>query len=607
MSDHITSDPFDIPWPLAHNRLFRTLVADPLEKLLGVRQCRDIYRQLPATNSADDFCRAVLERMNVTCALEGEGLNHIPRQGAAIVVANHPFGAIEGLVMIEALRRIRPDVKVLANSLLQRLPPLREALIGVDILTGTQGARVNIGPLRQAIRHVREGGLLLTFPAGEVSHLQLRRREVADSPWQASVGALIRHCQAPVIPVYIPGRNGMLFQAAGLVHPRLRTLLLGRMLLRQQGGTIRLRGGRPVPWSRLSECADDRERIDYLRLRTYLLGEAVTPSGSSAASGGEVAQDIISPQDADLLAEEVSRLPQSQLLVHSGALQVWQAEASQIPYLLLEIGRLREVTFRAVGEGTGRSFDLDRFDQNYLHLFLWHSERHELVGAYRVGCCDTLLERFGKQGLYTHTLFKYRRRMFDAIGPALELGRSFVRPEYQKSYSPLLLLWKGIGRFVVKNPRYRVLFGPVSITRDYCDLSRKLIAGTLHAEMPLPQLSRLVKPRVPFHAKARIRGCSGEMARSFCSNMEQVAPLVADIEVQQKGIPVLLRHYLNLGGKLLTFNLDPQFSDVLDGLILIDLLQTDQKTIQRYMGREGAAAFFTYQRLLSGRREVLCA
>jgi putative hemolysin len=456
---------------------------------------------------------------------------------------------------------------------------------------------------------VREGGVLLIFPSGAVSHLHLRRREVADPVWQVSAGALIRHCRAPVIPVFIPGRNGALFQLAGLLHPRLRTALLGRMLLAHRGQTVRLRGGRPIPWSRLAACSDDRERIDYLRLRTYLLEASAAsrhalPADAAEKSGPE---PVIAPQLPDLLAEEVSRLPRGQLLVHGGPLQVWQAEAVQIPYLLLEIGRLREWTFRMVGEGTGRSFDLDRFDQDYLHLFLWHSERHEVVGAYRIGCCDRLLERSGKQGLYTHTLFKYRRRLFDTIGPALELGRSFVRPEYQKSYSPLLLLWKGIGRFVVNNPRYRMLFGPVSITRDYSDLSRKLIAGTLHAELPLPELSRLVRPRVPFHPKLRIRGCSGKLARTFCGSMDQVAPLVADIEVRQKGIPVLLRHYLNLGGKLLTFNLDPQFSDVLDGLILIDLLQTDRKTLQRYMGCEGADAFFTYQLLLCSQREALCA
>lgn len=600
-------DPFDIPWPLAQNPLVKKVVMSPLERLLGVRQCRDIYRQLPAGDSPEDFCRAALEQLQVTGEPEGEGLEQVPCQGPAIVVANHPFGAVEGLVMLEALRRMRPDTKVLANSLLERIPQLREALVGVGILGGAQGTGVNIGPLRQAIRHVREGGLLLIFPAGEVSHLQLQRREVADPPWQVSVGALIRHCRAPVLPVYIPGRNGMVFQLAGLMHPRLRTLLLGRMLLGHKGRPVRFRGGRLIPWSRLEQCADDRERIDYLRLRTYLLGAADSVGGPLNPSTDIEPMTVISPQPTELVAAEVSRLPQGQLLVRNGPMQVWQAEAGQIPYLLLEIGRLRELTFRAVGEGTGRSFDLDRFDQDYLHLFLWHSERQELVGAYRVGCCDTLLKRFGKQGLYTHTLFKFRRRLFDAIGPALELGRSFVRPEYQKSYSPLLLLWKGIGRFVVKNPQYRVLFGPVSISRDYSDLSRRLIAGTLQAELPLPQLSRLVKPRLPFHAKARIRGCSGELARTFCGSMDQVAPLVADIEVQQKGIPVLLRHYLNLGGKLLTFNRDPQFSDVLDGLILVDLLQTDRKTIQRYMGREEAEAFFTYQRLLSSQREALCA
>lgn len=607
MTHTIKKDPFAIPWPLANSRIFRTLIANPLESLLGLRQCRQIYNQLPESESPEDFCRTVLEQLGVACVPEGDGLDRVPRQGPAIVVANHPFGAVEGVAMIETLRRIRPDAKVLANTLLQRIPQLREALIGVDILSSAQGGGVNIGPVRQAIRHVNEGGALLIFPAGEVSHLQLRRREVADPPWQTSVGALIRHCRAPVIPVYIPGRNSMLFQLAGLMHPRLRTLLLGRALLAHRGGAVRLRGGRPIPWARLAECTDDRERIDYLRLRTYLLGAAESGDENTASFLGDEPAAVIAAQATELLAREVARLPSGQMLLQSGPLQVWQAEAGQIPYLLLEIGRLREVTFRAVGEGTGRSFDLDRFDQEYLHLFLWHSERQELVGAYRVGCCDRLLERFGRQGLYTHTLFKYRRRLFDAIGPALELGRSFVRPEYQKSYSPLLLLWKGIGRFVVENPRYRVLFGPVSITRDYSELSRRLIAGTLHAELPLPQLSRLVKPRVRFHAKARIRGCSGKLARTFCGSMDQVAPLVADIEVQQKGIPVLLRHYLNLGGKLLTFNLDPQFSDVLDGLILVDLMQTDRKTIQRYLGREGAEAFFTYQRLLNGQREALCA
>jgi putative hemolysin len=606
MNAHPDPDPFRLFASVSEGRFSRTLGAS-LEAALGLRQCRELYRRLPAATSPEEFAEQALRLLNVDCVLEAAGLDGVPRQGPAVVVANHPFGGIEGLALMAQLRRVRPDVKVLTNALLQRIPQLREAFIPVDILGAARG-RGNTGALRRAIRWVRGGGVLLVFPAGTVSHYHLRRREVADPAWQPSMGALIRHCQAPVVPVYIPGHNGPLFQVAGLCHPRLRTALLPRMLLRQRGRTLRLRGGPLIAWSRLAEFEDDGRLIDYLRLRTYLLDPSHEQHQDGRPAAAQRAAEVIPAQSAALLEAEVAHLPPGQLLAHSGPLQVWQAEAGQIPFLLLEIGRLRELTFRQVGEGTARSFDLDRFDTHYLHFFLWHSERRELVGAYRVGRCDDILERFGREGLYTSTLFRYRSRLFDAVGPALELGRSFVRPEYQKSYAPLLLLWKGIGRFVVKHPRYRVLFGPVSITRDYSDLSRRLIAGTLDADTHLPRLARLVRPRVPFPSKPpRIRGCSGELARAFCRNMEEVATLVADLEVAQKGIPVLLRHYLNLGGKLLTFNLDPDFSEVLDGLVLVDLLQTDRRALNRYLGREGAEAFLNYQHLVSGAREALCA
>jgi putative hemolysin len=586
---------------------FSQALAVSLEAVLGLRHCRKLYRRLPAATSPQQFAEEALRLLRIDCALEAVGLDGVPEQGPAVVVANHPFGGIEGLALMARLRRIRPDVKVLANALLQRIPQLREAFISVDIL-GSARARRNTGALRQAIRWVRGGGVLLVFPAGTVSHFHPRRREVADPAWQPSMGALIRHCQAPVVPVYIPGHNGPLFQLAGLCHSRLRTALLPRMLLRQRGRTIRLRGGPLIAWSRLAAFKDDGRLIDYLRLRTYLLDPSHEQSRDGPPAVAQRPIEVIPAQPAALLEAEVAHLPPGQLLAHSGPLQVWQAEAGQIPYLLLEIGRLRELTFRQVGEGTARSFDLDAFDAHYLHLFLWHGERRELVGAYRIGRCDDILERFGRQGLYTSTLFRYRSRLFDAVGPALEVGRSFIRPEYQKNYAPLLLLWKGIGRFVVKHPRYRVLFGPVSITRDYSDLSRRLIAGTLDTDTHLPQLARLVRPRVPFPGKPlRIRGCSGALARAFCRNMEDVATLVADLEVARKGIPVLLRHYLNLGGKLLTFNLDPEFSEVLDGLVLVDLLQTDRRALARYLGREGATAFLNYQHLVSGAREALCA
>jgi len=294
-------------------------------------------------------------------------------------------------------------------------------------------------------------------------------------------------------------------------------------------------------------------------------------------------------------------LPTDQCLAQSGAQSVWQATAEQIPHVLQEIGRLREISFRAANEGTGKPLDLDRFDANYLHLFIWNAEADEIVGAYRVGATDQILERYGRRGLYSSTLFDSRMEFFRRLGPALELGRSFVRPEYQRSYSPLLLLWKGIGGFIARQPRYRMLFGPVSISRDYSDLSRHLIATTLLQHCQAKDLAVMVKPRHPASLRpVRVRGCGHSPHPSGFQDFKEVCSVIADVEFKQRDVPVLLRHYLNLGGQLLAFNIDRSFGRVMDGLIVVDLTQTDRKTLQRYMGSEGAAAFLTYHGIGSG-------
>lgn len=298
---------------------------------------------------------------------------------------------------------------------------------------------------------------------------------------------------------------------------------------------------------------------------------------------------------------EIERLPAEQRLAQSGAQTVWQATAEQIPHVLREIGRLRELSFRAANEGTGKSLDLDRFDAHYLHLFIWNAKADEIVGAYRVGATDRIIERHGKQGLYSSTLFDSRMEFFSRLGPALELGRSFVRPEYQRSYSPLLLLWKGIGGFIARHPRYRMLFGPVSISRDYSDLSRRLIAGTLLEHSEAKDLALMVKPRHPANLKpVRVPGCGYTQGQAGLLDFKEMCSVIADVEFKQRDVPVLLRHYLNLGGQILGFNIDRSFNRVMDGLIVVDLTQTNRKTLQRYMGLEGAAAFLSYHESGSG-------
>ena len=572
---------------------YSRLAGRTLERISGLQRCRSIYAELSACSPAGgDFVERVLQTLGVDTPLTPADLERIPSSGPLVVVANHPFGAIEGLLLAGLLRRRRPDVKILANHLLQGLPELGELLIAVDPFGGKSSARRNVRPMREGLRWLSQGGVLLIFPAGEVSHLQLSRREVSDPSWSVNLARIVRGSGAPVLPIFVPGQNGPLFQLAGLIHPRLRTLMLPRELLNKQNRTFPLRIGNLISAARLSGFTNNRSLVEYLRLRTYLLGavEENQPEHKNVPAR-QPAVTAASP-GAELLAEEIAALPGEQLLVESGVYQVWQADARQIPHLLWEIGRLRELTFRLCGEGSGKEIDLDRFDQHYLHLFVWNRERQEIVGAYRCGRTDQILHQHGVKGLYTSTLFKYRRELLDQIGPALEMGRSFVRPEYQKSYAPLLLLWKGIGHFVVRHPQYRTLFGPVSISRDYSDLSRQLIAGSLQQSMLIPELARQVQPRVPLPLRPlKLKGCDRQLARTILGDIDEVSMLVGDLELEQKGIPVLLRHYLNLGGRFLAFNRDPDFSDALDGLVLVDLTRTERKTLDRYMTQTGAEAF----------------
>jgi hypothetical protein len=275
---------------------------------------------------------------------------------------------------------------------------------------------------------------------------------------------------------------------------------------------------------------------------------------------------------------------------------VYFAKCHEAPNVLYEIGRLREIAFRDAGEGTGKAVDLDSCDAYYLQLFIWNTASRQIVGAYRVGPTDTIIERYGKTGLYTNTLFAYENRFLEEIGPALELGRSFVRIECQKSYTPLLLLWKGIGAYVARNPRYKILFGPVSISNDYQPVSRQLMVTFFRKQGGVEDLTRLVRARSPFR-KRPFQKWDAESGSMGLWDIEDLSAMVADIESDQKGIPVLLRQYLKLGGQLLSFNIDRNFADALDGLIMVDLTRTDPKMLTRYLGSEGSAKFQEYHRL----------
>ncbi|MBL8179795.1 MAG: lysophospholipid acyltransferase family protein [Bryobacterales bacterium] len=560
--------------------------------LPGAAALGEIYSRIRISLPDTTIGSRLLNELRVRVHTAAADIAHVPRTGPVVLVLNHPTGLLEGAVLMQVLQGIRGDVRFLANSMLAAVPELEPWIIPVDVFGGA--ARDNLPGMKHAVSHLIEGGLLVVFPAGEVSHFQWRKLAVCDGEWHPSIARMVamanrRTTGVKVVPAFLSGSNSVLFQCAGILHPRLRSLLLVRELLCKRGVTVDLRIGRPIAATRLNEFATPAERTGYLRWRCELLAtrqrfQPRTRLPLFRRSAQPEAEAVAAAQDPATLAAEIACLPSECRLVSSGTLTAYIAPAPLIPNTIAEIGRLREIAFRAAGEGTGKRTDLDSFDPHYQHLFLWNAEKQEIAGAYRLAPTDTT------PSLYTSTLFRYGPEFLQRMGPAVELGRSFVRLEYQKSFAPLLLLWKGIGAWIAAHPRYKVLFGPVSISNRYQALSRDLMIGFLERYALLPEWKPLVETRNPFRAAA---GAPESFFRT-CSGIEELAEVVSDIEASPEGVPVLLRQYLKLGGKLLGFNVDPEFSNVVDGLIVVDLTRAEPRLLERYLGREQAHRFLIY-------------
>lgn len=564
----------------------------PAERLLGVDRINDYYERFRAEVLSGDLSESVfataLDVLNVRFAVERGRLHHIPRNGPVVIVANHPFGAVEGVILGAMLLRIRPDVRIIGNYLLKEIIGIRDYIFPVDPFGHKPAVSANARGIKQCLSWLRRGGCLAVFPSGEVASWQPRKGGVMDPPWNAHVAALVRLSRATVVPVYFPGRNSAYFMLLGLLSPRIRTALLPRELANQSGRRISLRIGRGIPWHRLQRFADDQAMTHYMRLSTEVLKvDTKQPGLRAQPSAGtdrlRPLETVIPPVPKQRMQRDIEQLPRDQRLLESGDFSVWLAQSRQIPHVLDEIGRLREITFRQVQEGTGRAVDLDRFDDYYLHLFLWHRKKSEVVGGYRLGPVDTILKERGLSSLYTHSLFRFEADFLDRLPPSIEFGRSFIRPEYQKKFNSLILIWRGIGQFIRRCPRYKILFGPVSISRDYEAVSKTLLVHFLKNNNFHADLSRHIAPRRPYRPQRTHLLDEGALQDSACG-IEDISFLISEIENDGKGVPVLLKHYLKLNGKLLSFNVDKDFSDVVDGLLMVDLRETDPKILKRFIG-----------------------
>lgn len=532
---------------------------------------------------------SILKILQIQVRVADKDLHRIPESGPVIFVANHPHGFLDGFALDHTLLKVRSDLKLLVNEMIAGLQGMTGRTIAVDVFSSRR--EQNVRAARLSMAWLEEQHSLLMFPAGEVSHWQREQKRIADGAWTNFAVRCARRTGAAIVPVFITGTNSMTFTLSGLLHPGFRTARLSAELFNKRSSTVEIRLGKPIQKGELAGFAGDTAATEYVRARVYLLAHR------SSAAVHPLRRVIRLPQiprrqrickAAAGLADVIGSLRErSSCVLENEAYAVYSDSGKNIPEVLHEIGRLRELTFRDAGEGTGKSIDLDEFDSEFTHLVLCHKQSASIAGSYRLVWTRDLPSSSNVNGLYTSKLFRYAPEFLTRLGPAVELGRSFIVKEHQREVMPLLLLWQAIGHVVAKRPDSPVLFGAVSISSTYSETARAMMVQLLRQHNFRQDLDESISPRKPFVSRLIRQPELNTIAR--CLPDVQDLP-IGDID-SQDGVPVLLRQYLRLGGKVAGFNLDAQFSNALDALLILDLRETPRRLLTKYMGADNAAKF----------------
>jgi putative hemolysin len=550
-----------------------------LDRLLGLAKLRKIYINGKLSGlDKQTFSKQLLAELGVQIS-GGEGvLAKVPLHDRCIVVCNHPYGMIEGVIIAHLLTSLRPDTKIMANVGLKIFKEIKDYFIFANPLKPK--AAINTSAIKQCYRHVKNEGLLVVFPAGRVSFFNAKQRRITDGDWNRLAVQLAQKTQTPILPVFISGTNSALFHRMGRIYYRFRLLMLAREMLKLQRHTIDLQTNNLLHFKQLNEFGGIEKMNDFVRLQCYLNDKNYfTPWLVDVET--KPFKTIIALADKAIMTTELSQLPKEQCLVNFKSFSVYYGYQQQIPTCVQEITRLREVTFRTLNEGSGEPCDTDEFDATYMHLFIFDHKNEEIIGAYRIGQTDLLQNQGGLSQLYLSQMFNFQAEFINQQQPCLEMGRSFIVEDHQNSFHGLLLLWKGIGAFVCQNPRYRTLYGTVSLSKLYDPRSVSLIDEVMVTS------ATGVTAKTPFENQLHPE------VKAFVStntvNSEQLSAIISGIETDGKDTPVLLKQYAKLGATFHCTGIDTNFNHTPGLLLSVDLPSAPEKLLKLYLGKAKAA------------------
>lgn len=533
-----------------------------------------------------EFLNAIVNDLDIKFEIPEEDYKRLPKEGPYITISNHPLGGIDGVLLLKLMLEREPNFKIIANFLLHRIEPLKQYIMPVNPFENYKDVKSSVVGLKETLRHLSDGKPLGMFPAGEVSSYKDGKLMV-DKPWEEGAIKVIRKAQVPVVPIYFHAKNSNLFYFLSKMSSTLRTAKLPSEVFSQKHRVIKVRIGKPISVAEQNEYKTIDAYSDFLRKKTYMLANPFENDSkllnTSNLKISKNPKEIAHPANEEKIIEEVDSLRNTDCrLLQSKNYEVFFAEADKIPNVLHEIGRLREITFREVGEGTNESIDLDKFDQYYHHLFLWDEETQKIAGAYRMGLGSEIFEKFGMEGFYLNELFRFEPELHEMMHQSIEMGRAFIIKEYQQKPMPLFLLWRGIIHTTLRYPDHKYLIGGVSISNQFSDFSKSLMIEFMKSNYYDPYIAQYIHPKKAYKVKLK------DADKDFIFNeteadLNKFDKIIDELEPGILRLPVLIKKYIKQNAKVIAFNVDPLFNNAVDGLMYIRIADIPESTMKPVM------------------------